>query len=224
MDDFRRDFCDLLVRFRAVRFGEFTLKSGRSSPYFVNAGQMRTGESMRGIGEAFATQIQASDVRCDLVFGPSYKGIPLAVSTAMALSTLRGSDVPYSFDRKEQKDHGEGGWFVGEQPADGMHIVVVDDVITSGRSIREAVDMLTKAADVTISAVVVAVDRMERGKTERSTLRELQDELGTRVLPIVNVRELIEGLSGREIDGEVVLDDTKRAAMVAYLAEYQGKE
>ena len=219
MEPFQRDFVDLLVRYEVVRFGEFTLKSGRKSPYFVNAGQLRTGRSIAGVGEAYAARIEAADLGCDLVFGPAYKGVPLAVATAIALGA-RGKDVPYGFDRKEEKDHGEGGWFVATPPADGMKVVLVDDVVTSGKSIREAVELLKRAANVEITGVVVAVDRQERGRGDKSTVDELREELGVQVLPIVTVRELVDDLHGREVDGHVALDDAGKASIDAYLEQY----
>ena len=223
MEAFQAAFVELLVQYEVIRFGSFTLKSGRTSPYFVNAGQLRTGDAIARLGQAYAAQLQAADVACDLVFGPSYKGVPLAVSTAMALSS-QGRDVGFSFDRKEAKDHGEGGTFVGTQPADGMRVVVVDDVITSGRSIRESVELLGRTANVQITAVIVAVDRQEKGKTERTTLAELRDELGIRVLPIVSVRAMVDWLCDREVAGTTVLDAAGKGAIDAYLAEYGGLE
>lgn len=219
MEPFQRDFVDLLVKYEVVRFGSFTLKSGRTSPYFVNAGQLRTGHAIAGVGAAYAATLRAAGVACDLVFGPAYKGVPLAVATATAMST-DDDDVPFGFDRKEAKDHGEGGTFVGTAPADGMRVVLVDDVITSGKSLREAAALLRGSAAVEISAAVVAVDRQERGKGEKTTLEELRDELGMRVLPIVTIREMVDYLHGRSFDGRVLLDDAHRAAIEGYLAEH----
>lgn len=221
MQDFQRAFVDLLVEYEVVRFGEFTLKSGRRSPYFVNAGQLRTGDAIGRLGDAFADRILSAGVACDLVFGPSYKGVPLAVATASAMAR-RGRDVGFGFDRKEAKDHGEGGVFVGTAPKDGMNVVVVDDVITSGQSIREAVALVRGAAPVTVSAVVVAVDRQERGRSDKSTLSELRDELGVQVLPIVTIGELASDLGGREVGGRIVLDSARKAEIDAYLAEHAG--
>ncbi|PRP97133.1 orotate phosphoribosyltransferase [Enhygromyxa salina] len=225
MQPHQQAFVDLLIRYEVVRFGEFTLKSGRKSPYFVNAGQLRTGRAIAGLGRAYAAEIQRAELACDLVFGPAYKGVPLAVATAIALAELPegGRDVPYGFDRKEAKDHGEGGNFVGTAPAAGMKVVLVDDVITSGRSIREAVELLRAAApDVEVGAAIVAVDRQERGRGQHTTLRELRDELGVDVRAIVSISELVPYLHGREINGKVVLDDAGRAAIEAYLAEHAG--
>lgn len=223
MESYQREFVDLLVRYEVVRFGDFTLKSGRKSPYFVNAGQLRTGQAIGGVGEAYAAVLERAGIPCDLVFGPAYKGVPLAVATAIAMGK-HGKDVPYGFDRKEKKDHGEGGWFVGTAPTEGMNVVLVDDVVTSGKSIREAIELLKSAARVEISGVVVAVDRQERGRGAKTTLAELRDELGVQVHPIVTVRELVDYLRGREIDGRVVLDEDHAKAIEAYLAEHGGED
>src|SRR5690606_27838240 len=178
---FQTAFIEHLVEFQVIRFGAFTLKSGRRSPYFVNAGQLRTGRAIAQLGHAYAAMIEQRGLACDLVFGPAYKGVPLAVATAMSLGGGERGDVGFGFDRKEAKDHGEGGTFVGTAPADGMRVVIVDDVITSGRSIRDAADLVRGAANVSITGVVVAVDRQERGQGERTTLAELRDDLGIAV-------------------------------------------
>ncbi|TPV93897.1 MAG: orotate phosphoribosyltransferase [Myxococcales bacterium FL481] len=219
MHAYQREFVDLLVRHEAVRFGEFTLKSGRRSPYFINAGQLRTGAAIGGTGRAYAAAMDRAGLPCDLVFGPAYKGVPLAVATAIAASHAT-RDVPFGFDRKEQKDHGEGGWFVGTPPQDGMRVVVVDDVITSGQSIREAVALLRGAADVAISGVIVAVDRQEKGPSGRRTLVELRDELQVELVPIVSIDELVEDLQQRTVDGKQVLDHQQAERIAAYLAEH----
>jgi orotate phosphoribosyltransferase len=223
MEAFQRDFVDLLVEYEVVRFGDFTLKSGRRSPYFVNAGQLRTGDAIARLGRAYAAQLHHERIGCDLVFGPSYKGVPLAVATAAALAA-GGHDAGYCFDRKEIKDHGEGGRFVGMVPTDGMRAVIVDDVITSGLSIREAADMLRAAARVELTAVVVAVDRQERGHGEESTLAELRRELGVPVLPILTVRQLVDDLFSRTVGGRQVVDDRHKAAIEAYLAEHGARD
>jgi orotate phosphoribosyltransferase len=215
-------FVELLVRYEVIRFGNFTLKSGRKSPYFVNAGQLRTGKAIAGLGRAYAAEIQRAGLACDLVFGPAYKGVPLAVATAIGLAE-HGLDVPYGFDRKEAKDHGEGGVFVGTAPASGMRVVLVDDVITSGQSIRDALTLLRNAApNIEVGAAIVAVDRQERGRSEKTTMRELRDELGIDVRAIVSIGQLVPFLHNREIDGKVVLDDDGRVAIEAYLDEHGG--
>jgi len=221
METFQRDFVELLVQYEVIRFGDFTLKSGRKSPYFINAGQLRSGDAIARIGKAYAARIDERNLGCDLVFGPSYKGVPLAVATAVALAE-RGRDAGYVFDRKEVKDHGEGGVFVGMKPTDGMKVVLVDDVITSGRSVREAVDLVRKAADVEITGVIVAVDREERGKGHKTTLAELDEELGVRVHPIVTIRELVSFLHQNDVAGRRVVDDERKNAVAAYLEAHGG--
>lgn len=206
-------FVRLLAASDVVRFGEFTLKSGRRSPYFINAGQLRTGSAIAGLGEAYAQRILDAGLECDFIFGPSYKGIPLAVATATALAA-RGTDVGFSFDRKEAKDHGEGGVFVGTQPEAGLSTVIVDDVITSGASIRHSVDLLSRAS-VRIVGIIIAVDRQERGTGPKSTLEELVESLGVPVLPVVTVREMVAILRR-----EGALADDMVAAIGNYLDEH----
>ena len=185
-------FTELLAQNDVIRFGEFTLKSGRQSPYFINAGQLRSGSAIAGLGRAYAARILDRKLPCDFIFGPSYKGVPLAVATAIALGE-RGRDLGFTFDRKEVKDHGEGGRFVGTQPKSGMRAVVVDDVITSGASIRYSVALLREAS-VEVTAAVIAVDREERGSGASTTLSELEESLQIPVLPIVTVSEMVEHL------------------------------
>ena len=206
-------FIDLLAENDVIRFGEFTLKSGRKSPYFINAGQLRSGRAIGGVGRAYAERIREAGLLPDVIFGPSYKGVPLAVATAIAASE-EGRDVGFCFDRKEAKDHGEGGLFVGTQPAAGQSLVLVDDVITSGASIEQSAALLRKAAAVRILGVVVAVDRQERGR-ERSTVAELQEALGAPVLPVVNVRQVVDYLTSAKR-----LGDEQRARIEEYLGLY----
>lgn len=210
---YRERFIELLVEFEALRFGEFTLKSGRTSPYFINAGQLRTGRAMTGLGRAYAARILDAGLDPDVIFGPAYKGVPLAVTTAMALSE-QSRDTGFSFDRKEAKDHGEGGLFVGTQPQDGQRVVIVDDVITSGASIRHSIELLRRAAELRIDGVVLAVDRQERGRN-RSTLQELQDELQAPVLPVTNIRHIVDYLSKTKR-----LTDPQRAKIEEHLARH----
>lgn len=210
---YQERFIDLLAENEVIRFGEFTLKSGRKSPYFINAGQLRTGRAIAGVGRAYAERIREAGLSPDVIFGPSYKGVPLAVATAIAVSE-EGRDVGFCFDRKEAKDHGEGGLFVGTQPAPGQSLVLVDDVITSGASIEQSAALLRKAAAVSILGVVVAVDRQERGR-ERSTVAELQEALGAPVLPVVNVRQVVAHLSSAK-----GLGAEQRARIEEYLGRY----
>ena len=220
MQEYQRAFVDFMLEVEVLTFGDFTTKSGRKTPYFVNTGLYRTGTQLRRLGHAYADAIErAFPEGFDVLFGPAYKGVPLAVATATALSNEQ-RDVPYGFDRKEVKDHGEGGKFVGTAPAAGMRVVLVDDVITSGASLREAAGWMRDIDGVQVSAAVVAVDRQERGRGEKTTLQELRDDLGIHVIPIVTIREVVEYLHGREIGGKVVLDDAHRDAIESYLATH----
>lgn len=219
IEHFKTRFIELLVECEAIRFGEFTLKSGRRSPYFIDAGRLRTGAAVAGLGRAYAERLIAAGIECDVVFGPSYKGVPLAVATAMAFAEL-GRDMGFCFDRKEAKDHGEGGVFVGATPTDGARVVVVDDVITSGTSVHEASELLRRSAKISIVGVIVAVDREERGVGDRTTLAELEERLQAPVLPVVGMSEIVEHLVGREVAGRVVLSPARRRAIEAYLKRY----
>ncbi len=210
---YQERFIDLLAEYDVIRFGDFTLKSGRKSPYFINAGQLRTGRAISGVGRAYAERIRDAGLLPDVIFGPSYKGVPLAVATAVAVSE-EGRDVGFGFDRKEAKDHGEGGAFVGTQPATGQSFVLVDDVITSGISIAQSVALLRNTAAVRILGVVVAVDRQERGR-ERSTVEELAENIGAPVLPVTNVRQIVAYLSSTQR-----LRGGEKAAIEEYLGLY----
>jgi orotate phosphoribosyltransferase len=212
---YRERFIDLLAASEVVRFGDFTLKSGRKSPYFIDAGQLRTGRAIAELGRAYAERILDAGLEPEVVFGPAYKGVPLAVSTAMALAQ-RGRDAGFAFDRKEAKDHGEGGTIVGTQPVDGQKVVIVDDVITSGASIEHSVSCLRGCADVAIVGGVVAVDREERGR-ERSTLVELEESLGIPILAVVTIRQILERLS-RE-GGPITAEE--RARVEEYLGAHR---
>ncbi len=209
-------FAELLIRYGVLRFGEFVLKSGKRSPYFFDAGRLRTGLAMRGVGEAYAAALASAGVQYDLVFGPAYKGIPLAVATASAAS-VGGRDVPFCFDRKEEKDHGEGGWFVGTRPEDGMRAVIVDDVVTSGISVRQATEQLRAAAKLEIAAVVVAVDRRERQDNGRSAVENLSEAIGCPIHAVLEIRSLLAHLRGIRIDGARVLDDELHAKAMEYV-------
>jgi orotate phosphoribosyltransferase len=194
-----------------LTFGDFVAKSGRRTPYFVNTGNYRTGAQISALGDHYARAISDSGETFDALFGPAYKGIPLVVAAAGALYRNYGRDVPYFFNRKEQKDHGEGGAFVGYQPADGDHIAIIEDVVTAGTAVRESITALSGAANVTVTALFVSVDRMERGTGELSALDELRDTYGINVYPIITVRDILESFPE---------NDTHRAKIEAYLAAY----
>ena len=221
MDQYKREFIEFMVRSGVLTFGDFTAKSGRKTPYFVNTGKYRTGAQLARLGEYYAQCIVDNGLRdAQLLYGPAYKGIPLAVACASALYSKYGIDMGYAFNRKEAKDHGEGGVIVGMQPKDGDHVIIIEDVITAGTSVRETIPILKAAADVKIDALVISVDRLERGQGSLSAVQECERELGIPVYPITNTREIIEALYGREVDGRVVIDDDIKARMEAYLAQY----
>jgi orotate phosphoribosyltransferase len=220
--DRTRAFVDLMVRCEVLTFGDFVAKSGRRTPYFVNAGRYRTGAQVAELGRFYAAAVdEAFGADVDVLFGPAYKGIPLAVTTAIALHQHHGRDVAFCFDRKEAKDHGEGGSLIGHQLADGDRVVVVEDVTTAGTSIRETVPLLRAAADVDVVGLVVGVDRRERGtRHDASALEQLADELALRTVALATIDDIVAHLADREVDGRRVLgaDDLERIA--AYRAEH----
>ncbi len=219
MEEYKQRFIEFMVRASVLTFGDFVTKSGRQTPYFINAGRYRTGAQMQRLAGFYADAIVAQNLEYDVLFGPAYKGIPLCVATAMALSE-RGRDVAFCFNRKEAKDHGEGGSLVGHTLEDGDRVLFIEDVTTAGTSIRETAPILRHAANVSLVGLCVSVDRMERGQTEQSALSELRDEFQMHTFAIVTVTEVMEYLQGRQIDGRVVLDDATAARMRAYREQY----
>lgn len=219
---YKEDFITFMVRSGVLTFGDFTTKSGRKTPYFINTGNYKTGAQAAKLGDYYAACVQDQAPQgVDCLFGPAYKGIPLAVSAAASLYRNYGRDIPYCFNRKETKDHGEGGSLVGYKLQDGDRIAIVEDVVTAGTAVRESLaffESLGRA--VKVEHLFVSVDRMERGTGERTTLDELRQDYGIAVHPIVTVREIMAFLHNREIDGQVVLDDHRKEQMEAYLAQY----
>ena len=218
---YREEFITFMVRSGVLTFGDFTTKSGRKTPYFVNTGNYKTGAQAAKLGDYYAACIQEhmpDGITC--MFGPAYKGIPLAVAAASSLYRNYDRDLPYCFNRKEAKDHGEGGSMVGYKPQAGDKVVIVEDVVTAGTAVRETIELFKHVADVDLTALVVSVDRMERGTGDKTTLDELREEHGIRVFPIVTVREVISFLHNNPVDGKVYIDDDMKDRMEAYLAEY----
>jgi orotate phosphoribosyltransferase len=220
--DRTRAFIDLMVRCDVLTFGDFVAKSGRRTPYFVNAGRYRTGSQVAELGRFYAAAIdEAFGDGVDVLFGPAYKGIPLAVTTAMALDADHGRDVAFCFDRKEIKDHGEGGTLIGHQLADGDRVVIVEDVTTAGTSIRQTVPILRAAAHVEIVGLVVGVDRRERGtRRDVSALDELAEELGLRTVALATIDDIVTHLADREVDGRRVLAAADLQRIATYRAEH----
>jgi len=193
MSDFRQDFLAFCLAREVLRFGQFVTKAGRTTPYFFNAGLFNDGESLRQLGRFYAEALRTSGLACDGLFGPAYKGITLAAATAIALAEM-GQNLPYSFNRKEAKDHGEGGTLVGA-PLKGR-IVIVDDVITAGTSVRESVELI-RAQKAVPAGVLIALDRMERGQGERSAVREVQDAFGIPVIAIATLDDVMAFIANR---------------------------
>ena len=194
MQDYQREFLDFALERQVLRFGEFTLKSGRKSPYFFNAGLFNSGAALAALGRFYARAVVDSGIRFDMLFGPAYKGIPLATVTAAALAEHHARDLPYCFNRKEAKDHGEGGQLVGA-PLKGR-VLIVDDVITAGTAVREAVAII-RAAGAEPVGLVIALDRQERGQGAFSAVREVEEEHGLKVTAIVRLMELAAWLETR---------------------------
>ena len=211
MQAYQRDFIEFVLDTGVLKFGEFTLKSGRISPYFFNAGLFNTGAQLAKLGEFYAQAIADSGVDFDVLFGPAYKGIPLATTTTVALYNKHNQDVPYAFNRKEKKDHGEGGQLVGAEMAD-QKVMVIDDVMTAGTAIRESMDMLD-AIKAKAAGVIISLDRQEKGLTEKSAVQETHDRYGIPVLSIITMSDLITYL---EEKGET----ESLNAMQAYRTEY----
>ena len=191
MEQYQNDFVDFMLEIGALKFGEFTLKSGRVSPYFFNAGQFNQGNHLSQLGQFYAQAIEASGIKFDVLFGPAYKGIPLVVATAIALNESFNRSVPYSFNRKEAKDHGEGGNIVGH-PLEG-DILIIDDVITAGTAIKEAKDIIN-ANGAKTKGVVVALDRQEKGNGELSAIQEVEQNFGIAVVSIINLSHIVDYL------------------------------
>ena len=218
MEGYKREFIKFLEDAGVLKFGDFTAKSGRKIPYFINAGDIKTGEQIQKLGEFYAkAYFEKVGNKKSVLYGPAYKGIPIAVSVAVALAK-DGLDVPFFFNRKEEKDHGEGGVFVGYKPQAGEDVVIVEDVITAGTAIREIMAILSKLDGVNVKATFVMVDRKEKGQGEKSAMAEVTDEFGFPVYSVVDVYNIIEYLEEDEANKENV-DRIK-----AYLAVNGAKE
>ncbi|MGN0473633.1 MAG: orotate phosphoribosyltransferase [Acutalibacteraceae bacterium] len=218
---YKEDFVKFMVRSGVLLFGDFTTKSGRKTPYFVNTGNYKTGAQAAKLGEYYARNIQEHvEGKIDALFGPAYKGIPLAVAAGISMNNLFDRDINYCFNRKEVKDHGEGGAMVGYKLQDGDRVLIVEDVITAGTAIRETLPILKAAADIEIAGMVISVDRMEKGKGEKTAIQEVYEEFGIVTYPIVTVREIIDILHNNPVDGKVYIDDEMKARMEAYMEQY----
>ena len=221
MENYKAEFIDFMVESQVLKFGDFTLKSGRKSPFFMNAGAYVTGTQLRKLGEYYAKAIHDNfGLEFDVLFGPAYKGIPLSVATAMAISELYGKDVRYCSNRKEVKDHGDTGILLGSKLKDGDRVVMIEDVTTSGKSIEETYPIIKAQADVEIVGLVVSLNRMEKGKTDKSALAEIQETYGFPAAAIVSMNEVTEYLYKKECNGKILLDEVIKKALDDYYAQY----
>lgn len=222
MESYKQEFIEFMVESQVLKFGDFTLKSGRKSPFFMNAGAYVTGTQLRKLGEYYAKAIHDNfGLDFDVLFGPAYKGIPLSVATTMAISELYGKDIRYCSNRKEVKDHGDTGILLGSKLKDGDRVVMIEDVTTSGKSIEETFPIIKAQADVEIKGLMVSLNRMERGlSSDKSALHEIEEKYGIDARAIVNMDEVVEHLYNRPCQGQIVIDDEIKKAIDAYYKEY----
>jgi orotate phosphoribosyltransferase len=221
MEAYKAEFIEFMVDCGVLKFGDFVTKSGRNTPFFVNTGFYRTGAQLRKLGEYYARAIHdAFGLDFDVLFGPAYKGIPLTVTTSVAISEKYDKDVRYCSNRKEVKDHGDTGILLGSPIEDGDKVVIIEDVTTAGTSISETYPIIKAQGDVDVIGLVVSVDRMERGKGEKSALEEIRETYGFQTTAIVTMAEVVEHLYNRPYKGKVIIDDTLKAAIDAYYEKY----
>ena len=224
MVDYKKVFIEFMVESKVLKFGEFTLKSGRKSPFFMNAGAYVTGSQLRRLGQYYAKAIHdCYGTDFDVLFGPAYKGIPLSVATTIAFSELYDKDIKYCSNRKEEKDHGDAGILLGSPIKDGDRVVIIEDVTTSGKSIEETLPIIKTQGNVEVVGLMVSLNRMERGKSEKSALKEIQELYGFKANAIVSMQEVVEHLYNKECLGQIVIDDNMKAAIDAYYEQYGGK-
>ncbi|HEX3019820.1 MAG TPA: orotate phosphoribosyltransferase [Chitinispirillaceae bacterium] len=208
MESYKKEFIEFMVRSKVLTFGDFTTKSGRKTPFFINTGNYSNGSQLLKLGEYYAESLKRNLPQgFDVLFGPAYKGIPLAVATSMSLASRFSQETAFCFNRKEIKDHGEGGNLIGHKFKENDRVVIIEDVITAGTSVRESIPLLKSAANVKICALIVSVDRMEKGQSNQSALSELKDEFGINTFAIVNLDEIVSYLHNQPVDGKVVLND-----------------
>ncbi len=221
MESYKKEFIEFMVDCEVLKFGDFTLKSGRKSPFFMNAGAYVTGTQLMKLGEYYAKAIHDTyGDDFDVLFGPSYKGIPLAVVTSVAYAKLYGKEIRYCSNRKEIKDHGDVGILLGSKLKDGDRVVMIEDVTTSGKSMDETIPIVRTAADTKLVGLMVSLNRCERGKGTQGALDEIREEYGMPTAAIVSMKEVVEHLYNREVGGKVVIDDAMMEKINAYYAEY----
>ncbi|MCI6731443.1 MAG: orotate phosphoribosyltransferase [Lachnospiraceae bacterium] len=221
MEQYKKEFIEFMVDCNVLKFGDFVTKSGRKTPFFINTGFYRTGAQLRKLGEYYAKAISATfGTDFDILFGPAYKGIPLSVAASMALSEHYDVDIKYCSNRKEVKDHGDTGILLGSPIADGDKVVIIEDVTTAGTSIGETLPIIKAQADAKVLGLCVSVDRMERGKGEKSALQEIKETYGFETTAIVTMADVVEHLYNKPYKGKIIIDDTLKAAIDAYYDIY----
>ena len=225
MEQYKQEFIDFMVESDVLKFGDFTLKSGRKSPFFMNAGAYVTGSQLSRLGEYYAKAIHNHyGTDFDVLFGPAYKGIPLSVATTIAFSRLYGKEIRYCSNRKEVKDHGDTGILLGSKIKDGDRVVIIEDVTTSGKSIQETFPIIQAQGDVTILGLMVSLNRMEKGlETDKCALDEIQEKYGFPANAIVSMADVVECLYNRPCQGRLIIDDKMKEAIDKYYEQYGAK-
>ena len=221
MEQYKKDFIEFMIDCEVLKFGDFVTKSGRKTPFFVNTGFYRTGSQLKQLGKYYAQAINnAFGVDFDILFGPAYKGIPLTVATSIEISDMYGKDIKYCSNRKEIKDHGGKGILLGSPIKDGDKVIIIEDVTTAGTSIRETLPIIKEQGDVNVYGLVVSVDRMERGSSTKSALKEIEETYGLKTTAIVTMSEVVEHLYNKPYNGKVIIDDTIKEAIDKYYEQY----
>ena len=221
MEQYKKEFIEFMVDSKVLKFGDFITKSGRKTPFFINTGNYTTGAQLKKLGEFYAKAINkyfGNDF--DVLFGPAYKGIPLTVTTAISLNELFNINVEYSSNRKEVKDHGEGGILLGGNIKDNSKVVIVEDVMTAGTSIYETAPILKAQGNVDIKGLIISVDRMEKGKTDKSAQDEIKEKFGITTYSIVTMKEVVDYLYNKELNGNIYIDDSMKEAIDEYYKQY----
>lgn len=218
---YQEQFIEFMVRSDVLTFGDFTTKSGRKTPFFINTGNYKTGMQIAKLGEFYADCIHSNlGGEFDVLFGPAYKGIPLSVSASIALYQKYQLDKAYCFNRKEIKDHGEGGSIVGYKPKDGDRVLIIEDVITAGTSVRESIPLLKSISSAAVKGLVISVDRMEKGNGSLTALQEVEKEFGIKTFAIVNIKKILDYLFNKEIDGRIYINAEMKEKIENYIKIY----
>lgn len=217
MENYKKEFIEFMVECGVLTFGDFTTKSGRKTPFFVNTGNYKTGRQLKKLGEFYAKAIyEEYGLDFDVLFGPAYKGIPLSVATSISIETLYDKEIGYASNRKEIKDHGDKGIMLGHPLKDKNKVLIIEDVTTAGTSIYETMPILNSQGDVDVIGLIISVDRMERGKGEKSALNELKEKFSMKTSAIVTMDEVIEYLYNKEIDGKILIDNNMKSKIEDY--------